>query len=68
MAVSILSKFCIYCNGEIGAGEPVFVCGLDLSGWPDTLPVSLFAHRACWQERHATVILPPLRPAQGGAA
>lgn len=58
MAVTIVPNVCPYCKGKIDAGEPVFLCGLDMSGWPDTPPVSVYAHRACWQASRATVILP----------
>ena len=70
MTGCIVPNHCPYCKGLLQKGDALFQCGVDMTGWPDVPPVSLYAHRACWQASRATVILPlavepALRRAQG---
>lgn len=42
----------------------MFQAGLDLSRWPEEPPVSLRAHRGCWEARQVVVVVVPKRAEQ----
>lgn len=51
MAGCIVSNRCPYCKGLLQKGDALWLDRVDMTGWPDVPPVSVYAHRACWEKR-----------------
>lgn len=54
MAGCIVSNRCPYCKGLLQKGDALWLDRVDMTGWPDVPPVSVYAHRACWEKRPST--------------
>lgn len=42
-----MRRICVFCGGHIDAGAGYFCAGVDLAGWPDQAPVTMFACEHC---------------------